>query len=337
VSGFVPILAWLPQKELAEEISAERMLALVFPREPAEVTKAPEKRGTVWADYPAPTARDLDFLKANFHFHPLALQIVRRNHEHRAQVTNYGENLFLVWPVAMESAATGEVEVESLFFFLGPNYLISLHARPLPVLDKVSRETVDDREIAIEGPDWLLLRVLDESVSSYFPTLDALSDRLDGLEDVMFREPGARNLEDLFAIKRSLATLRRTAAPERDVVNSLARHESGLIDDNTFVYFQDVYDHLSRVTDGVDTSRDVVNGAMDIYLSSISNRMNDIMKRLTVVATIFLPITFITSMYGMNFRFMPGLRSPIGFHVAAAAMVIIVVAMLADFRRRGWW
>ncbi len=252
------------------------------------------------------------------------------------EARRWREYLFLVWPVVIDNPATFEVEIDVLYFFLGEDYLVSIHRSHLALLERVSRETVDDTEIAIEGPDWLLVRILDDSVDVFFPTIDALSDRLDEIEDAMFASPQKQNLEDLFKIKHALLTLRRSAAPQRDVVNSLARHESALIDANTFVYFQDVYDHLSRITDSIDTARDVVNGAMDIYLSSISNRMNDIMKRLTVVATIFMPITFITSFYGMNVR-LPFDRHPYAFGLLTLAMLVLTLGMILDFRRRHWW
>lgn len=318
-------LAWLKNKEAAEPISAQEMLSL-----------RRKRTGVLWADYPAPTEADFAFLIDNFGFDRRTILECRHDHQHRAKIGDHGDYLFVVWPVLSDDPGTLDIESDVVFFFVGPNYVITIHDRPLPLLDDVSRRTIDDTEVAINGSDWLLLRILDDAVDTYLPAIDRLTDVLDDLEDTMFEQPTQQNITDLFKIKHAMLTLRRMAAPERDVVNSLARHDSKLIDRGTFVYFQDIYDHLARITDAIDMARDVVGGAMDIYLSSISNRMNDIMKRLTVVATIFLPITFITSLFGMNVGF-PLRDTALGFWLIVVLMVVIAVGMLVDFRRRGWW
>lgn len=319
-------VAWLPNKNVAEHVSADEVLSL-----------RKRKAAVVWADYPAPTPQDYEYLKSSFGLHSLSLAACQGHHDQRARLTDYGDYLFIVWPVLRDDPATLGLESADLCIYLGSNYVITIHREPLKALDEISRETVDDAEVAIAGSDWLLFRILDSLVDLYFPTIDQLTDKADELEDRMFSSPTKQNITELFEIKHAMLTLRRMAAPQRDVVSILARHESKLVDADTFVYFQDLFDHLARITDSVDTARDVIGGAMDIYLSSLSNRMNDIMKRLTVVATIFMPITFITSLYGMNFRRMPFLESAQGFWLISAAMLIISVAMLVDFRRRGWW
>lgn len=290
----------------------------------------------LWADYPAPTDQDFAFLRSSFGFDAASVEECRHDGKHRSKVSDRGEYLFVIWPVLVDDPKTAKVESAGLFLFIGPNYVVTIHDKPLKVLDEVSRSTIDDAEVAIEGSDWLLLRMLDDTVNAYFPVIDRLTDRLDKLEDSMFEKPSQQHIAELFKIKEAMLMLRRLAGPQRDVVNSLARHDSRIIERGTFVYFQDVYDHLSRVTDSVDIARDVIGGAMDIYLSSISNRMNEIMKRLTVVATIFMPLTFVTSFYGMNVR--PFTRDGAGhLWYAVAAMVVIGVGMAIDFRRRGWW
>ncbi len=317
-------LAWMKGKDAAEPVSAQEMLSL-----------SKRKAAVLWADYPAPTQTDFEFLRKNFGFSQRALSECSHDGDHRAKVADFGQYLFVIWPTLVDDPATLEVEATPIFFFVGSNYLVTIHEKPLALLEEVSRRTVDDAEVAIQGSDWLLLRILDDAVDAYLPTIDRLTDTLDEIEDEMFRRPDQKNITDLFKIKHAMLTLRRMAAPERDVVNSLARHDSKLIGRETFVYFQDTYDHLARVTDSIDTARDVIGGAMDIYLSSISNRMNDIMKRLTVVATIFMPITFIASLYGMNLGF-PLKETPLGFWLSVLAMVAVTVGMLVDFRRRGW-
>lgn len=318
-------LAWMPGEDSAAPITADEMATL-----------RTQEEGVLWADYPSPTDKDFDYLRATFGFNAVTIDECRHDGLHRAKVSDHGDYLFVIWPVLRAGPEAAAVAASGLFIFVGGNYLITVHDDPLPVLDDVSRSTVDDSDVAIQGSDWLLLRILDDAVDAYFPAIDRLTEKLDELEDVMFERPSKTHLASLFVIKRAMLTLRRMAGPERDVVNLLARHESRLIDSQTFVYFQDVYDHLARITDSIDMSRDVVAGAMDIYLSSISNRMNDIMKRLTVVATIFMPMTFVTSLYGMNVR-LPLDRHGSAFYLIVAVMAAVTVAMLIDFRRRGWW
>lgn len=319
------VLVWRPGGDVAERVTEEELPSL-----------RGDRSVVLWVDCNAPTEADYEFLRAQFDLDARALAECRHAHDHRARMADYGKHLFIVWPIAPDDPARLQIEAQAVFFFLGPNYLVSLHDESVAVLDEVSHRTVDDTEIAIEGSDWLLLRVLDDAVSTYFPAIDRLTDKLDELEDVMFGAPDQRHMAELFEIKRAMLTLRRMAAPERDVVNSLARHGSTLIDQNTFVYFQDVFDHLARITDSIDMARDVIGGAMDIYLSSISNRMNDVMKRLTVVATIFMPITAITSFYGMNVRPLTQ-DGPPYLWLILIGMLVITVVMIIDFRRRGWW
>ena len=188
------------------------------------------------------------------------------------------------------------------------------------------------------GAAWALHAVLDRAVDEIFPAVDYAADELDSIEDGLLQKASEADLHRLYAMKRLLVALHKTVAPERDVVRGMAR-QNELISQDAYLYFQDIGDHLARVADSIETYRDVASGAMDIYLSAVNNRMNAIMKQLTVVATIFMPLTLISGIYGMNLTqgMWPPISAAWSFGVVVASMLVITVAMLWFFRRRNWW
>ena len=190
----------------------------------------------------------------------------------------------------------------------------------------------------MQGPEWTLHAILDRSVDGLLPAIDGMSDRLDAVEDAMLGDPSEKDLHELYGIKRALVALYRVVAGERDVLRALARHDE-FMSEEAYLYFQDVGDHVARISDAIDTYRDVAASAMDIYLSAISNRLNVVMKQLTVVATIFMPLTLITGIYGMNLTkwMWPSPDWAWSFPAVMIACVVIVIGMLGLFKRRGWW
>jgi magnesium transporter len=256
---------------------------------------------------------------------------------HAPKLFFYDHHLFIVWNAIVDRPGTSKLELAELDVFLGPGYLITVHHQPLGFLDFQRELVLKDPKLISEGADWLLYSLLDSVVDEIFPLLDRLSDEIDRLENEIFEKSSQEQIRKLFVLKRQLLTLRKVVTPEREVVNLLTRHGSKLIRAETYIYYQDIYDHLIRIVDLIDTDRDVISGAMDIYLSAVSNRMNEVMKKLTVVATIFMPLTFIVGVYGMNFRYMPELYQPWGYFAVWAVMVILAVGMLAYFRIKDWW
>lgn len=299
----------------------------------ADLDRAKAGGETVWVDVREPDAEILAVLQKAFGLHPLAMEDCT-HFPQRVKIDLYPEAAFIVWvfPQPGPEDAFHAVEVD---VFLGDRFLITSHREDVPVIDEVGADAAD---ALARGADWLLHQLLDRGVDRIFPLVDGLSDRLDDIENVLLDDPAQTDLQQLYAIKRSLVQLYRIVGGERDVLRSLSRRER-FISQDAYLYFQDVGDHLARVVDTIDTYRDVASGAMDIYLSAVNNRLNDVMKRLTVVATIFMPLTLISGIYGMNVTV--GMWPPIterwSFWVVAGSMVAIVAGMLTYFKRRHWW
>jgi magnesium transporter len=299
----------------------------------ADLDSAKAGAGAAWIDALDPDADVLATLQKAFGLHPLAVEDCT-HYPQRVKIDLYPEAAFIVWlfPRAGDDANVNVVEAD---IFLGDRFLITSHREAVPVIDEVGAGSL---EALSRGADWTLHQLLDRGVDRVFPLVDGLSDRLDEIENVLLDDPGQTDLQRLYAIKRSLVQLYRIVGGERDVLRSLSRREH-FISQDAYLYFQDVGDHLARVVDTIDTYRDVASGAMDIYLSAVNNRLNDVMKRLTVVATIFMPLTLISGIYGMNV--VAGMWPPIGaawsFWAVAGSMLVIVVGMLAYFKRRRWW
>ena len=298
----------------------------------ADLVKA-RAAGPVWVDVHGPDEQSLAPLAKEFDLHPLAIEDCL-HFPQRPKVDAYPGNMFVVWVlptlIAGDGIAYAEVDV-----FLGSGFLITSHRDEIPMIAELARQA---ECVLCEGAEWTLHALLDRSVDDIFPTVDYIADQLDSIEDRLLERASQDDLHSLYAMKRLLVALHKTVAPERDVVRGMAR-QTELISQDTYMYFQDIGDHLARVVDSVETYRDVASGAMDIYLSAVNNRMNQIMKQLTVVATIFMPLTLISGIYGMNVTqgMWPPISATWSFGLVIGSMLVITVAMLWFFRRRNWW
>lgn len=284
-------------------------------------------------------ARILAELGEIFHLHPLALEDVVNVHQ-RAKVEEYHQHLFIV---ARMVELNRRLETEQLSLFLGRNFVLTFLQDPGDSFDPVRKRIRDGRgRIRVSGCGYLAYALLDAVVDAYFPVIEAYGDRLDELEDEVVLRPGQRSIARIHAAKRDLRVLRRAIWPLREEVNRLSRDASEFIDAETRVYLRDCYDHTVQIIDLVETYRELGSDLTDLYLSSLSNRMNEVMKVLTVIATIFMPLGFIAGVYGMNFDGkaspwnMPELSWPWGYPFALGIMALVALTMLAFFRRQGW-
>ena len=273
-----------------------------------------------------------------FGLHPLALEDVVHMHQ-RAKVEQYGERLFIVARMAQRNAA---LETEQLSIFVGKNFVLTFLEDPGDCFEPVRSRLRGGGRLREASSGYLAYSLLDSVIDAYFPVVEAYAERLDRLEDRVIARPNRRAIAEIHSAKHDLRTLRRIVWPLREAVNSLVRDPSPLIDDDTRVHLRDCYDHLVQIIDLVETYRELGSDLTDLYLSSLSNRMNEIMKVLTIIATIFMPLSFITGLYGMNFSperspwNMPELRWRYGYPFALGLMVLTVLAMLGYFRRKGW-
>lgn len=271
-----------------------------------------------------------------FGLHPLVVEDLLHAGQ-RPKLEEFDAYLFLVLRALTWDEERNEVAEEQLGLILGENFVLSFQERPGDVFDPV-RERIRGGKgrLRQRGPDYLAYALMDAIVDHYFIVLERLGERIDDLEQDLIDEPGPPTLHKIYRLKRELLFLRKSVWPLREVLATLQRNESGLVSDETKVFVRDVYDHTIQVIDTAETFRDMAAGMLDTYLSSISNRMNEVMKVLTIIATIFIPITFVAGLYGMNFERMPELDWPWAYPAVLVLMLLMGGGMLVYFRRKGW-
>ena len=303
------------------------------PADISELRRDPQN--VIWADVSDPTSADFIELAEEFDFHHLSIEDCRNQHQ-RPKVEEYTGYYFLVLYEASLAGPDDVLELRELNIFLGKNYLVTVHSRPIRAIETARRlwgEWIDRSEL---GAGLLAYLVIDAVVDDYLPLLDIVSERMDDLEDSIFGVWRAEAIEEIFMVKKKLLYLRRAITPLRDVFNTLLRREQPLFSRETHVYFQDVFDHLIRVADTIDTLRDMLSSTMDAYLSVSGNRMNKVMKRLTSISTILMSVTLIAGIYGMNFAFMPELRWRYGYVVALLSIVGVGLGLYIYLRKVNW-
>ncbi len=281
----------------------------------------------------------IDAIGKRFGLHPLALEDVLNTHQ-RAKVEQYPDHLFVVARVV--SLGDGGPEGEQLSIFLGEGFVVTFQERQGDPLDPVRRRIREGRPLMRAAKaDYLAYAILDAVVDHYFPMLEAYGEYLDDLEDEVIYRADRTMISKIHKTRRDLLAIRRSAWPLREALNSLIRDENVLVGDNTRIYLRDCYDHVLRIVDLLENDREITSGLMDVYLSSLSNKMNEVMKLLTIIATIFIPLTFIVGVYGMNFDRaspynMPELGWRYGYLATWGVMVVIAVIMTIYFWRKGW-
>jgi len=301
-----------------------------------------DEQGLLWVDMQAELPEVAEpILHETFNFHPLAIDDALRE-SHVPKVDDWGEYLYLVLHAVILNQRDGDpVDTLELDIFFGRNYVVTYHEQAIDAVDRVWEVSQRDMRYLANGPDHLLYRLVDELVAGYMPLADQMDDTIDRLEDRILSEPTSSNLEQVLALKRGLHHLRRIIAPQREVLNKLARGDYGIIDADDRMFFRDVYDHLVRLHDINESMRDLVSDALSTYLSVINNRMNDIMKTLTVITTLFMPISFVAGFFGQNF-FQPVAKPLMAwtgipwFVLTVIIMIAMPLSMFLWIRRKGW-
>jgi magnesium transporter len=263
-----------------------------------------DRAGVLWLDVQglAPNLGSVERLfQEVFHFHRLAIDDALKE-KNAPKLDDWGEYLGLVFHTVDFNPVTDALQLHELDAFLGPNYLVSYHIESLPAIDRLRQLLErDSGQRLAQRPDLLLYHVLDLGVADYLPAFEHLDEAIDDAQNEVFTAPTPRTLRKIFQIKRAALRLHRAMIPLREILNRLARDEYPLIDAHNRVYFRDVYDQLVRIHDISETVRDLISGALDIYLSAISNRTNEVMKTLTIITVVFLPLSFVQGFFGMNF------------------------------------
>lgn len=292
--------------------------------------------GLFWVDFGSEPPEKLEpLLRDVFKFHPLAIDDAL-NESHVPKINNWGEYLYAVFHGVDYNAEKIELELREVDAFLGQNFLITHHSEPVDFVDRLWSNCNSDQRRLERGPDFLLYDLLDMLAATYLPVIDSIDDTIDHLEDETFHRPTTATLNTLFSVKRVALAMRRVIAPLREVINRLARDEYSVIEAKDRIYFRDVYDQFVRLADINESLRDLLSGTLDTYLSVTSNRTNEIMKVLTILSALFMPMTVLTGFFGMNFTTIPFDQGWL-LVVALVAMLGVPATMLLYFRKRGWF
>jgi len=288
---------------------------------------------TIWVDC-TPEPENLAWLASRFGFHPLALEDAAHA-DQRSKFEDYPGTSFMVLHRLGSHPEGEEVVDQELHSFLTAEALVTVHVDRIGELDAVFERVTGDPSVLGRGPDFLLYLVYDAITDAHFQLADSLSDEVEALNEEVLENPHEREtIARISRLRHQLAHLRRRLAPQRDVLAALARPGQPVVRERTVVYFRDVQDHVLRITEQLDVARDLVTQTMEIYLSSVNNRLSSVMARMALVATIFLPLTFVTSVFGMN---LPGTDRPFGWWLVGATTVVLPTAMFVVFKRRGWF
>lgn len=277
----------------------------------------------------------LEQMGSLFGLHPLILEDIL-NTEQRPKSEDHGEYIYIVLRLFHEDPG-GSLIPEQVSIVIGPHWLISLQEKKGNLFDPVRERLRNEKgRLRKAGADYLAHALLDAIVDSYFVILDKFGEKIETLEEALIGHPSPVTLREIQALKREMILLRKSVWPLREMVGGLGRSDSPLIREPSVIYFRDIYDHAVQVIDTIETYRDMLSGMLDIYLSSVSNRMNEVMKVLTVIATVFMPLTFLAGIYGMNFKYMPELEWRWGYAALWGLMMVIAVFMFVLFRRKKW-
>jgi magnesium transporter len=323
-------LFYIPGKSVRTDISPAEFPRLIR-----------DRRGVLWVDFIGETPEVAEPILRSLGFHPLAIDDALQE-THTSKVDDWGDHLYIVFNVLNYKQENGSFvsEIDELDVFLGKNYIITHHDQLLPAIEDAWSACQRDVRHVHDGPDHLLYRIVDSLVMSYMPIIDQIDAQVDQIEDQVFDRPRPDTLEHIFALKRLLLTMRRILLPQREVLNKLSRDDYRVIDPKDRIFFRDIYDHLVRLHDLNENLRDLVGGVLDSYLSVTNNRMNEVMKTLTIITTLFMPITFVTGFFGMNF-FEPVANflhwtSEQTFDIMLGIIVLLPVVMYLWMRRRTW-
>lgn len=302
-----------------------------------ELTAAHAGGGRLWVHVDSSVRQQVALLEKIFDFHPLAIEDVLHPNS-RAKVEEFDGYLFVVLRAVRFDENTADpydLETTNLYFFIGANFLVTVHAGPSPHVESVAQVLQRSQDVMLRGPARLAHQIMDSAVDGFFPILDHVEEFIDGLEERVFQQFDEESLRDIFAVKRMVLSLRRYLAPEREIFNILTNRPLHLLPPDVQVYFRDVYDHILRINDSLDTYRDLLGSTMESYLSQVSNRLGRVSKGLTVIATLSVPFVVVSGMWGMNFARIPLAAHPWGFEIILVAQLALGLALIWLLTRRG--
>lgn len=278
----------------------------------------------------------IESIGQHFGLHPLVLEDIVHMGQ-RPKMEDFEEYLFIVLNMLRYDQEDDQVKAEQVSLVVGPNYVLSFQERPGDVFNGVRERLRKGKgRIRKAGSDYLAYTLLDAVVDEYFLILETVGEKIEVVEEELVVNSTRETLQNIHDMKREMIFFRKQVWPLRELVNGLSKGESSLIRESTGIYLRDVYDHTIQIIDTIESFRDMLSGMLDIYLSTISNKMNEVMKVLTIIATIFIPLTFVAGIYGMNFKYMPELEWRWGYFMVWGVMVVILVSLVGYFKRKRW-
>jgi len=303
--------------------------------EPSALVELPSKGTYLWVDLQAPTPEEADVLTRVFGFHPLAVEDCWHEPQ-QSKVDDYGNYIFMVVHAVRYEVERDEFKTHELNIFLGEPYLVTFHTYHSRSIDSAKENVRRHPPLMARGMDFVLHQIIDRVIDNYFPKLEIIEGKIDMLESDLVGDARPELLTQVFDLRRTVANLKRIATREREMLIQISRGDFPFISEKAQVYFKDVYDHLFRIVEVADNLRETLSVIIQVYVSMVSNQLNHTMRVLTLIATVMLPLTVITGIYGMNFDFMPELHWKFGYPLVLVAMLVVSVLMIAYFRRKKW-
>jgi magnesium transporter len=292
-------------------------------------------KNLIWANIENPSEDDFRVLSNVFKFHPLEIEDCRKKLE-LPKIDEFEDHIFIVFHRISYDAKAHAVRAHELDIFLGKNFIITFPNQPLDIINNFRERWLKDPSIC-KDPDFILHSILDSMIEEYLTILDGWDEEMEKLEGEVVTGQTKKSLQKMLKLKKHMRDFKKSIVPQRDIINRLSHPESPFISAKAHVYFRDVYDHVMRAYSIVEDQRDTMTTIFEAYLSTVSNKLNEIMKTLTIIATIFIPLTFIVGLYGMNFKYMPELEWQYGYYMVWTILISVSVVMLFYFRKKGWF
>jgi magnesium transporter len=290
----------------------------------------------IWVDLKDPSLEERKYLRDFFDLHPLTAETPLEA-EAVPRVVEFRGHIFMIWSLLRDRPETEKVEITSLYMILGDNYLITAHIEDVHEIDTMFKKLQDEEKPRRDHPALFLYTIMNVSVEEWFPMVESLKDDIDTYMEEMLADDKSGDISTVMALKHKNMAVRRTLSALRDVVMRLARRDLETVPDELIVYLMDIYDRLTRLYLEVDNNSDLISSSLDIHLSVVSNRLNVTMKRLTAVATFFMPATFLAGVYGMNFIHMPEYKWYFGYLFFWIAIIVVTMVMFLIARRQDWF
>jgi magnesium transporter len=294
------------------------------------------RQGLLWVDVNDTTEEDGRFLEQAFGLHPLAVEDCLSKKIHPPKVDDFEEYVFIIVHGMNHAVESDVVKTAELEIFLGTNFVVSNHNLPLYSIEATKRSVENNVRIMKQGSDFLAHALIDALIDNVMPTIDRMTEIAEDIEEQVVKNPQPPTLQAILKLKRSAIHLHRVMAPQREVLNRISRGDFQVIKDDARIFYRDIYDHIVRIDDLNQTVRDMTDNALSTYLSSVANRQNEVMKVLSIVAAIFLPLTLLVGIYGMNFEYMPELKIHWAYYAVLGVIGAVIFTIIGLFWSRGW-